>query len=79
MAVFDETGTVVGPPEVVDCQQLFDRLRAVRSLIREEIAVGVLMAVPTKAADRLVAGLLDSLNGLEALLRVEIGPNERSK
>ncbi len=69
-AVFDETGTVMGAPEVIDRQELLDRLRSVRSEIREEIGVAALMAVPTKQCDRLVAGLLDSLNGLEALLRV---------
>jgi hypothetical protein len=70
MTVFDDTGTVVGAPEVVDRQQLLDRVHSVRSLIREEIAIAALVLAPTKQTDRLVASLLDSLNGLEALLKV---------
>jgi hypothetical protein len=75
MTVFDSSGAVVGAPEVVDCQQLLERVQRLRSEIIEEVAVAALMALPTKQCDRLVAGLLDSLNGLEALLKVE--PNER--
>ena len=46
------------------------RLRQVRSVVREEIGVAALMLKPTKQCDRLVAGVLDSLNNLEALLEV---------
>jgi hypothetical protein len=60
----------VSAPEIIDRQELFNRVSRIRSEIVEEIGVAALIAVPTKQCDRLVAGLLDSLNGLEALLRV---------
>jgi hypothetical protein len=60
----------VSAPEVIDRQELFNRVSRIRSEIVEEIGVAALIAVPTKQCDRLVAGLLDALNGLEALLRV---------
>jgi hypothetical protein len=69
MTVFDEAGTVVGVPEVVDRQELLGRVHSVRCEVRE-IAIAALRAVPTKKADRLICGVLDSLNSLEALLRV---------
>jgi hypothetical protein len=48
--------------------ELLERLAALRHHIHDEIGVAVLMAAPTKACCRLVAGLLDSLNNLEALV-----------
>lgn len=73
MTVFDEAGAVVGAPEVIDRKELIERVQTVRSQIREEIAVPALMVEPSKQMDRLVAGLLDSLNGLEALLKLTKG------
>ena len=52
----------------VDRHELLDRIGVLRHQIREEIGAAALMAEPTKACDRLVSGLLDNLNGLEALL-----------
>jgi hypothetical protein len=49
--------------------ELLHRIRVLREHIRE-IAIAALTARPTKACDRLVAGLFDSLNGIEAMLSV---------
>ena len=54
-------------PASVDRHDLLERLEALRQHT-EEIGAAALMAEPTKACDRLISGLLDSLNSLEALL-----------
>jgi hypothetical protein len=47
--------------------ELPDRIRVLREHIRE-IAIAALTAMPTKTTDRLVAGMFDNLNALEANL-----------
>ena len=51
-----------------DRHELLERLAALRHHIHDDIGAAVLIAAPTKACCRLVAGLLDSLNNLEALV-----------
>jgi len=41
-------------------------------VVREQIGVAALILQPNKQCDRLVAGVLDSLNNLEALLRAKL-------
>jgi DNA-binding response OmpR family regulator len=53
-----------------DRRELIERVRALRNQVREEVGVAALIIEPSRACDRLVARLLDSLNGLEALLQV---------
>ena len=56
---------------VVDREELLRQLGQVRCWVREEIGVAALAMVPTKQCDRLIAGLLDGLHDLEALLQVK--------
>ena len=56
---------------VADREDLLRRVALVRRWVRDDIAVPTLAMVPTKQCDRLLSGLLDSLNGLEALLRAK--------
>ena len=53
----------------VDRDELLQQLIEVRSLVRERIGIAALTIMPTTACDRLIAGLLDNLYDLEALLR----------
>ena len=57
----------VKTPATVDRRELLERLEALRQHTKE-IGAAALMAEPSKACDRLISGLLDSLNSLEALL-----------
>jgi hypothetical protein len=56
---------------VTDREQLLRQLGQVRCVVREEIGVAALIVEPTKQCDRIVAGVLDALNNLEALLRTK--------
>jgi hypothetical protein len=56
-------------PATVDRRELLERIGALRADLREEIGAAALMAEPTKTCARRVSDLLDSLNGLEVLLR----------
>jgi hypothetical protein len=56
----------------VDREELLQRLEQVRSQVREEIGIVALTVEPTKQCDRLVAGVLDSITSLEALLKTKL-------
>ena len=61
----------MGDVIVADREELLRQVDLIRRWVRDDIAVPALALVPTRQADRLIAGLLDSLNGLEALLRTK--------
>ena len=53
----------------MDREELLQRVAEVRSVACERLCIPALRLMPTKACDRVIATLLDSLYDLEALLR----------